>query len=148
MIYRRGECASEQVDFGCQELYTLYYTVKMYVITSHMIYILSHTKSVAGLPSHSWYTLLKTRGVDKWMVLRISTNTDLFTLNFCTHIIYIYTNNYPQLQATQTCISCPVASESREHWPETQPTEFPRSLPHLGILGAKVIGTQTHKTEC
>jgi hypothetical protein len=109
MICVRGECVPERVNSGRQELYISYCTVKMCVITSRIMYLLIRIKP-ADDPLHcSRYTLSRTWGVSRWMVRGISTNTNLFIPNFCIYIIYIYTNKYPQFQASPIRISCPVA---------------------------------------
>jgi hypothetical protein len=41
-------------------------------------------------------------------------NTNLFITNFCIYTAHIYTNKYPQFQASPIRILCPVASESGE----------------------------------
>jgi hypothetical protein len=133
----------EQVNSEHRKLYISYCTVKTRVITSRITYLLTRIKPAGEPLPCSRYTLLRTRGVGRWVVWGVSTNIDLFVPNFCTHIIYIYSNSYLQFQASRTCISCPVASKSREQQPRIQPRSFPRSLPHLGILGAKLIETRT-----
>jgi hypothetical protein len=105
----------EQVNSRCHGLYMLYYNVKTRVITSHTIYLLIRIKPAGDPLLWSRYSLSRTQGVDRWVGREISTNTDLFILNFCTHIIYIYTSKIPQFQASQRCIWCLVASESGEH---------------------------------
>ena len=40
-----------------------------------------------------------------------------------------------------------VEGELEHRWPQVQPSKFPRSLPHLVILSAKVIGTRTQNTK-
>ena len=69
-----------------------------------MTYILSRIKPTGDPLAYSQYTLSRTRGVDGQVVQVVNINTDLFILNFCTCIIYIYINNYLQLQASWTCI--------------------------------------------
>ena len=49
------------------------------------------------------------------------------------------------LQYVQTSIEGPVEGDFDDSWAQIHQTMFPRSLPHLKILGAKVIGTQTHR---
>ena len=41
-------------------------------------------------------------------------NPDLFVLNFCIHITYIYNSLSLRLQTIRTCSACPVESESGE----------------------------------
>jgi hypothetical protein len=137
----------KQVNSERRELYTSYCTVKAHVITSHITYLLTRIKPADGPLLCSQYTLSRTRGVERRVVWEISTNTDLFIPNFCTHIIYIYINKTLQFQASQRSISCSVASESSEQWPWIQPQSFPRSLPQFGVLGAKTIGTLGHQSQ-
>ena len=49
------------------------------------------------------------------------------------------------LQYVQTSIEGPVEGDFDDSWAQIHPTMFPWSLPHLEILGAKVIGTRTHR---
>ena len=60
----------------------------------------------------SRYTHLTTRGLGRGMVCEISVNTGLFSLEFCTHTIYIYINRSLHLQTNRACIACPVESDS------------------------------------
>ena len=76
-----------------------------------MTYISSCIKPAGDPLAYSQYTLSRTRGVDGRVVRVVNTNTDLFILNFFTCIIYIYINNYLQLQASWTCISWLATSE-------------------------------------
>jgi len=112
MIYGREGCALEHTSSGCWEVYVLYYTVKIGGITSHRTWLLSCKKPDAGPPPRYWNTLLKTRSQTRGVPKRININNDLFTLNFCIHLIYIYTSPYLRFQATWPCSSSPVESES------------------------------------
>ena len=47
-----------------------------------------------------------------------------------------------KLQCIQTSIEGVVEGDFKDSWPQIHPKMFPQSLPHLWILGAKVIGTQ------
>ena len=76
-----------------------------------MTYLLSCIKPAGDPLAYSQYTLSRTRGVDGRVVRVVNTNTDLFVLNFCTYITYIYINNYLQLQVNRMCISWPATSE-------------------------------------
>lgn len=68
---------SKQVNSRHLELYTLYHTIKTRVITSHIMYLSSHLKPAGGPLACSWYTLLRSQGVDRWVSWTINTNTYL-----------------------------------------------------------------------
>ena len=68
MIYIRGELVSKQVNSGHRKLYTLYCTVKARVITSNITYLLSRIKPAGDSLTYPQYTLLRTWGVDGWVI--------------------------------------------------------------------------------
>jgi len=140
--------AQKWTSSGYQELYTPYYTIKLCSITLPVAYLLTYKKPESDPLSHCRNTLLKTRRVARGVARRTNMNTNLFVLNFCIHVIYIYTSLYLWLQAIQAYSACPVEGDSGQRWPQIQWSKFPRSLPHLGIMGAKAIGTRTHRTKC
>jgi hypothetical protein len=92
MIYMKEGCALEQTSSVHQKLYIPYYIVNTCMVTSYVTCLLSRIKPADGSLLHSQYSLLRTRGVNGWVVMRINVNSDLFILNFCTHNIYMYTS--------------------------------------------------------
>ena len=104
----------KQTNSRCRGSYTSYYTIIRCVITLHIMYLLSRRKSADGLLPRSRYALSRTRGVGRWAVWGINTNTDFFILNFCTSIIHTCTSSYLQSQVIRMYISSLVANESGE----------------------------------
>jgi len=86
--------APKRVNFACQGLCIWYYIIKTCSITLPIAYPLTCKKPEDGPLPRCRYTLLKTRRVARWMVRRTNINIDLFVLNFCIHIIYIYNSLY------------------------------------------------------
>ena len=87
----------KQMNFGCRELYTLYYTIIFRIITSNMTYLLSRTKPAGSPVPHSHCTLSRTRAQDRGVVKKISINTYSLVLDFGTRVIYIHNNLFLHL---------------------------------------------------
>ena len=68
MIYPRGECVLEYANSGSWELYMLYLYCKKMCYYLNLTYLLSRIKPADDPLPRSRYTLLRTRGVDKWVV--------------------------------------------------------------------------------
>ena len=115
----------------------------MYAITLPRSSLFFCKKPGIGPLLRSCNVHLSTPDPERGVVLRTNINTNFFVLNFCTYIKYIGANSYLQLQANQRCIPFPVASAFEGRQCEASHQEFPRSLPHLGVLGANVIETRT-----
>jgi hypothetical protein len=148
MIFKGEASALKGMSSGRWEFHVSYYIIKTRVITSNTTYLSGRTKPAGRPLPRSRYALSRTRGLDRGAAGRIVIYTDLFGLNFYIHFIHSYIRLRLQLQTTRTCMACPVKGEFGERWPQTERPEFPRLLPHLGILGAKVIGTRTRGIKC
>jgi len=120
-----------------------YQTVRMHTITSEIMY-LSNRLEPAGHPiCRSQSTHLTTSGPDQGVLHEITRTVHFSILNFCTQAIYICTNLSLHLQTNQEGITCPVGSELGSESTGIELRQFPRSLPHLKILGANVIRLRT-----
>src|SRR6266478_4684937 len=84
-----------------------------------MAYLLSCRKRVVSPLPRYRNAPVKTRGLNKWVIWGVTSNTDLFVLYLGISSIYIPTSTYLQLQANRECISCPVEGEFGEPWPRS-----------------------------
>ena len=119
MTHKVEGCAPKRMSFGCQELYISYYTIQICSIKLPIVYLLTCKKPESGPLPHCRDTLLKTRQVARRVVRRTNINTDLFVLNFCIHIIYIYASLYLRYQAIRACSTCPVEGDSGSDGPRS-----------------------------
>ena len=107
-IQEGGGYAKFRVDFGYQELCTLYYTVRIHTITLDILYLSSRTKPAGNCKGCSRNTDLTTRGQDRGVVTEITRTIHSLVLDFCVHAVYTYTNLFPRLQANWAGNTCPV----------------------------------------
>ena len=148
MVYMMEGCTVKWVSSECWAPNTSYYTSKRCMITSPMTSLSMCKRPVGGPLPRSRNAKFATRDLNRGVVKSTNINTDLFVLNFGMNITYIYTTLSLQFWPSMIYSSSPVRSEFGERWPWfSEWSEFPWSLPHLGILGAKVIETWTHSTK-
>src|SRR5258708_7674134 len=90
MIYTMGGCARNRPSCGYWELCRMYYTVKVCRITSNIAYLSSCIKPAGSYILYSQYTCSRSSGQNRGVVETISTNTRSLSLDFRTHVTYIY----------------------------------------------------------
>ena len=141
---QKGEgYAQFRMNFRYRKLSTTYYTIKMRIITLNIMYLSSRTNPAGNTVHHSRNTQLTTWGSGQGVVSEITRTTAFLVLNFGPCAVFIYTNLSLGLQTNRKSITGPVESESGIALPQIKRRQFPRSLPHLKILGVNVIGLRT-----
>ena len=139
-IQEGGGYAKFRVDFGYQELCTLYYIIRIHTITLDITYLSSRTKPAGNCKGRSRNTDLTTRGQDRGVVTEITGTIHSLVLDFCVCAIYKYTNPPPHLQTNRESITGPVESKSGIVDPDRLSYSSSHDHCHVLILGVNVVG--------